>query len=277
MLNKNGICEECKGGKYYNCLKNSCVKDSKAKSLVLVFEAYVHKYLKSYSKIDKFICPSQFYKDKFIEFGIEEDRIVHLPNFVDIKLFDPQYGGEDYFLYIGRISKEKGIMTLVKAMKGVTGLKLLIVGTGPIEQELKVEAKALNLENVEFLGYKTGEDLKKLIRSCKFIVLPSEWYENCPISVIEAMAYGKAVIGSDMGGIPELVDDGLTGRIFKSGSQVDLRDKINALINNSDVTIEMGKKGRIKAEKLYDKDVHYEKLMEIYQDVIQRYNSINTQ
>ena len=273
MLNRNGICEECKGGKYYNCFKNSCGKDSKADSLMLAIEAYVNKWLKSYDKIDKFICPSEFYKKKFIEFGIAEDRIVHLPNFVDIELFEPKYEGDNYFLYIGRLSKEKGLMTLVKAMKGIKGSKLLIVGTGPMEEELKAEAEKQNLGNIEFLGYKTGDVLKELIRNCKFIVLPSEWYENCPMSVIEAMAYGKAVIGSDMGGIPELVEDGITGGVFKAGSIEDLTFNINNMLENASNTIEQGKAGREKAEKLYDKNIHYEKLMGIYQEVIRDYNT----
>lgn len=268
MLNEKGICEKCKGHKYYNCLVNSCTKGSKLYSAVNMFEAYLHKYLKSYSYVDKYICPSEFYRKKFIEFGIPESKVVNIPNFVDVKQFEPCYENQDYFVYVGRLSGEKGIKTLIKSMKNVQASKLCIVGTGPIEEELKTQVKDLNLKNVEFLGYKSGKDLENTIKNSKFIVIPSEWYENCPMSAIEAMAYGKSVIGSNLGGIPELVEDGITGIIYKSGDDEDLAKKINFMINNSEKCKEMGKAGRVRAENVYDKYIHYEKINELYSTLL---------
>ena len=268
MLNKKGICEECKGNKYYNCLANSCTKNSRMGSAVNMVESYLHKFLKSYSYIDKFICPSDFYRRKFIEFGIPKEKVIHIPNFVDVQEFEPCYEDNDYFVYIGRLSEEKGIKTLINAMKQVKASKLAIIGTGPLEEELKNQVKELGLKNVEFLGFKSGKALEEAVRYSKFTIITSEWYENCPMSVIEAMAYGKAVIGSDLGGIPELIEDCSTGLIYKSGNAKELADKINYLVKNPEISKAMGKAGRVRAEKLYDKKIHFKKINEVYKELM---------
>jgi len=146
---------------------------------------------------------------------------------------------------------------------------LYILGAGPLEENLRKQVNDSKLENIEFLGYKTGKELEYIIRNSKFVVLPSELYENCPMSVIEAMAYGKAVVGSNIGGIPELIEDEITGLIFNAGDEIDLANKINCLINNPEKSVNMGKEGRLRAEKLYDKDKHYEKIDEIYKSILQ--------
>jgi glycosyltransferase involved in cell wall biosynthesis len=268
MLNQTGICEKCKGSKYYNCFKYSCAKDSKINSLVYVLEAYLHKILKSYSLVDKYICPSNFYKTKLCEFGIKPEKVVHVPNFVDVNAFIPHYEFDNYFLYVGRIAEEKGLMTLIKAMKFVNKSSLILVGTGPYEKELQNEVANLNINNVKFVGYKTGDDLRGIIQKCKFLILPSEWYENCPMSIIEAMAYGKAVIGSDLGGIPELIADNVTGSVFEAGNAEDLAGKINYYLQNENLLINMGREARKRAEKLYDKKTHFEQIKNIYQECV---------
>ena len=268
MFNRNGICEECKGGNYYRCLANSCAKGSKLNSLVNMFEAYLHKYLKSYLYVDKYICPSEFYRKKFLEFGIPENKVVHIPNFIDIKQFEPCYETQDYFVYMGRLSEEKGIMTLVKAMRDVKTSKLCILGAGPLEEELRKEVEDYGIDNIEFLGFKTGKELENVIKNSKFIVVPSEWYENCPMSVIEAMAYGKPVLGSNLGGIPELIQNEITGLIFNAGNEKDLANKLNYLLNNPLECQYMGKEGRVRAEKLYDKEIHFEKINELYKSLL---------
>lgn len=267
MLNSNGICEACKGKNYKMCFKNSCVKGSKTNSLVSTIEAYSDKLLKSYEYVDKFICPSRFYRDKFIEFGIPEDKVIYLPNFIDLEKYNPNYKAEDYFIYIGRLSEEKGIKTLIESMCNVKNSRLYIVGTGPMEAEFKQYANDLNLNNIKFLGFKTGKELQDIVQNSKFVVVPSEWYENCPMTVIESMAYGKAVIGSNIGGIPELIDDGRSGLIFNTFDKDDLSDKINYLLENESEAVTMGVNARHTAEKLYDKNTHFERLKEIYKKV----------
>ena len=268
MLNDGEICEKCKSDKFINCFKSKCIKGSTVNSMLNTIEAYTHRILKSYDYVDKFICPSEFYMNKFIEFGIPKEKVVHIPNFVDVSKFNPNYEHEDYFVYFGRLSEEKGINTLIKSMKYVNKSKLIIVGTGPIEKELKEFVVKENIKNVEFVGFKTGNELENIIKQSRFIVIPSEWYENAPMSIIEAMAYGKAVLGSNIGGIPEFIEDNHTGMIFNTKDEIDLASKINYLIDQENQTIEMGKNARIRAEKLYDKTVHYEKIMDLYNEVM---------
>lgn len=268
MLNDGEICEKCKSDKFINCFKSKCIKGSTVNSMLNTIEAYTHRILKSYDYVDKFICPSKFYMNKFIEFGIPKEKVVHIPNFVDVSKFNPNYEHEDYFVYFGRLSEEKGINTLIKSMKYVNKSKLIIVGTGPIEKELKEFVVKENIKNVEFVGFKTGNELENIIKKSRFIVIPSEWYENAPMSIIEAMAYGKAVLGSNIGGIPEFIEDNHTGMIFNTKDEIDLASKINYLIDQEKQTIEMGKNARIRAEKLYDKTVHYEKIMDLYNQVM---------
>lgn len=268
MLNDGEICEKCKSDKFINCFNSKCIKGSTVNSMLNTIEAYTHRILKSYDYVDKFICPSKFYMNKFIEFGIPKEKVVHIPNFVDVSKFNPNYEHEDYFVYFGRLSEEKGINTLIKSMKYVNKSKLIIVGTGPIEKELKEFVVKENIKNVEFVGFKTGNELENIIKKSRFIVIPSEWYENAPMSIIEAMAYGKAVLGSNIGGIPEFIEDNHTGMIFNTKDEIDLASKINYLIDEEKQTIEMGKNARIRAEKLYDKTVHYEKIMDLYNEVM---------
>lgn len=270
MLTNNKVCESCKGKRYYNCLKNKCVKDSRVKTLVNVLEAYVHEFLNSYSLIDKIICPSNFYKNKLIEFGMPENKVIHISNFIDTSKFQPCYEKDDYFIYIGRLSEEKGIETLIKAMNYVSASKLLIVGTGPLEEYLKGLVEEKGIKNVVFAGFKTGKDLEKIIRRSSFMIIPSEWYENGPMSVLECMAYGKAIIGSNIGGIPEFIEDNETGAIFETGNIEDLAKKINYFINNKNEIVNMGKCARKRAESLYSAQKHYSELIKEYTEVINK-------
>lgn len=268
MLRSGHICEDCKGGRYYKCFINKCVKNSWGAGFVNMVEAYTHSLLKSYELVDKFICPSRFIQNKMIEFGIPEQKTEYVPNCININEYISSCAHDGYFIYAGRLSHEKGINTLVKAMKHVNRTKLIIIGTGPEEKRLKELAENLGLKNIAFCGFKSGRELKKLIRRSMFMVLPSEWYENCPMAILEAMASGKAVIGSRIGGIPELVDDGKTGLTFKPGDFQELAQKINTLINNPNCAATMGKAARKKAEELFDQETHCQRIISIYKSLV---------
>ncbi|MBZ9687733.1 glycosyltransferase family 4 protein [Clostridium estertheticum] len=267
MFNSKGICEECKGKKYYKCAVNNCVKDSKVFSLVNVIEGYLHELLKSYEIIDMFITPSNFYKEKLIEFGMPKEKVVHIPNFINALEFEPKYEYEDYFVYIGRLSEEKGILTLIKAMKKVNKSKLIIVGTGPLDKALKDYVEKNEMKNVEFAGFKSGLELKELIRNSRFMVIPSEWYENGPMSMLECMAYGKAIVGADIAGIPEMLiyDNGVK---FESGNEIDLTKKIMELLEDDAKCVLMGKNGRSAVEENYDRSTHLNAIQKVYNDLI---------
>jgi glycosyltransferase involved in cell wall biosynthesis len=265
MLADGKPCERCKGGRYYNCFFNKCTKNSYAKSFLNVVEMYLHhKILHIYDSIDVYISPSMFLKNKLEEMGFTHE-IVHLPNFVDLGEYSPQYNWQQRsIVYFGRLSPEKGLSTLLEAVKGLN-VQLKVIGDGPIRQELEKKAVVERINNVLFVGYKSGKELQKEIQNAMAAVTPSQWYENNPRTVIESFALGKPVIGARIGGIPELVKDGKTGYIFESGSVNELRSKINLLIEDPDKAIKMGRAARKYVEKELCSERHYGQLMEIYE------------
>ncbi len=268
MLSHDRVCEKCKGHKYYNCLINKCVKNSSLKSLINVIEMYFQLWRKYYELIDLIITPSDFYRKKLIEFRFSEKKVIHIPNFVDEHLFSPSYTHDGYFIYLGRLSEEKGILTLIDAMKGVTRGKLIIIGTGPIEGQIISKLASLGLKNIELVGFQTGDALNNYISNAMFSIMPSEWYENGPISLLESFACGKPVIGSDMGGIPEHITHGKDGFIFESKNSKDLANKINILLNDPDLLESMAKAARNKAQELYTKDKHLKTMIRLYGKLI---------
>ncbi len=228
MMHHGKVCEECKGQKYYRCAVNKCVKESFAKSCINVAEGYVHKWFHSYDTIDKIITPSAFYKNKFEEFGISNERVIHIPNFLDTEKMkvNRRDDCEKYYLYFGRLSEEKGVPTLLKAFQEINA-KLYIVGTGPIKNNIEEYISENNINNVEVLGFMSGQSLKDIVGNAKAVILPSEWYENGPYSAIEALQMGRPIIGANIGGIPELIDG--NGYLFKSGDSEELKKQIKKL------------------------------------------------
>lgn len=270
MLLNGTPCERCRNGMYYQCFINKCSKNSYAKSLLNTLEMYLHhKVLHLYGLIDTYISPSMFLKAKCEEMGFKE-KIEYLPNFVNPAEFIPQPKEEDNtIIYFGRLSKEKGLFTLIRAMRGIDAI-LRIIGDGPARNDLEAAVRNSNSRNVEFLGFKTGDELKYLIKKAMFVVLPSEWYENNPRTIIEAFASGKPALGARIGGIPELVRDGETGLTFEPGNANDLAEKISMLLGNSALRIEMGKNARTLAETELNPEKHYKRLMEIYDMAIKK-------
>jgi glycosyltransferase involved in cell wall biosynthesis len=266
MLSDGKVCELCKGGKFFNCVLRKCTKGSRSKSLVNAVEMYLHRFLDSYRHVDRFIAVSNFFKRKMVEYGFPEDKIVHIPNYVDATKFKVSVVDKGYVLYFGRLSEEKGVSTLLNAMGILPSIPLIVAGTGPIAESLQAEAH--HLGNVSFVGYKSGEELSRLIQECSFTVLPSEVYENCPMSVLESLAYGKPVIGSHMGGIPELINDSIDGYVFKAGNAADLADKMSLMWHHSDKRREMGGNGRNRIENQYSASSYFDKISSLYDEVL---------
>ncbi len=264
MLSPNGVCEKCKGGRIYNVAINKCMKDSYALSSLVFVEALVHRMSSIYNKnIDTFIVPSKFFIKKFTEWGWEPDRLTHIPNFVDVDLLRPNYQPGKYFVYLGRLSREKGIKTLIHAAHEAN-VDLKVIGNGPLEEELKILASSLDA-NVDFLGYQAGEALHKVIRNARAVVLPSECYENAPICIMESYALGRPVIGAKIGGIPELIREGETGVTFESGNIESLKNALIKFKNmTDDAVIEMGKTARQWVENEYTVKNYSQRLQILY-------------
>lgn len=271
MLARGKICEKCKEKKYYWCFLKKCTKNSYLKSLLNTLEMYLHhKILHIYDLIDIFISPSMFLKGKLKEMGFQKE-IVYIPNFTDTKDYLPGHNSnEKTICYFGRLSREKGLFTLIDAVKGLDAI-LKIIGEGPLEESLELKVESEKVDNVEFLGYKKGEGLKEEIRKSMFVVLPSECYENNPRTVIEAFALGKPVIGSRIGGIPELVQDEKTGFTFEPGNAEDLRDKTKYLMSYPEKISEMGRNARKFVEKELNPEKHYKQLMKVYRLAMEKH------
>lgn len=184
---------------------------------------------------------------------------------VTVNDFEPAIGSENNsIVYFGRLSREKGLATLIEAVKGIP-VVLKVIGDGPQREELTRRAKSAGLDNVRFLGYLQGKSLHQEIRNSRFVVVPSEWPEIFGRVVIEGYALGKPVLGARIGAIPELVQDFKTGLTFEPGNVEDLREKIGYLAGHSDLLRKMGREGRELVEKEFNPSKHYEILMGIYQ------------
>lgn len=219
-------------------------------------EAVFWKLNGAYKYIDKIICCSDFMKSKMDSNPIFASKTVAMHNFVD----EAEKKGtkkKNYALYFGRFSKEKGIDTLINVCKSLPDVQFVFAGTGPLEDEIK------NISNIKNVGFKQGQALETLIREAKFSIYPSEWYENCPFSVMESQMYGTPVIGSKIGGIPELIEDGKTGELFESGNAQALKSKIQKLWSDDDLTDHYTQ--NCKNIKFDNIEEYTQKLLKIYQ------------
>jgi glycosyltransferase involved in cell wall biosynthesis len=271
MLNHGRVCELCRGSRFYNAILTKCLKDSYAASAVYALESWINQAFGKYDSVKLLISPSRFLRDKMIECGWSPDRIVHVPNFIDGNATDGSRDIGRYNLYCGRLSPEKGVKTLLKAYEGLNGsIPLLVVGDGPERAALEKITSDLSLP-VRFTGYLSGDELREAIGNARVAILPSEMYENAPLSLLEAFAYGKPAIGGRIGGIPEMIDDGVNGLLFEPGNVEDLREKITRIASMSARLVrEMGAAAREKVVREYSVSAHYEKLINVYSQALGR-------
>lgn len=223
-------CEKCIGGNYFNCIKGKCIHQSLLKSVIGGVEAFYWNKRKIYQYIDTIVCCSNFMKNKMDLNPLYKNKTIVLRNFVnDIeekKIEKKKIEKKGYVLYFGRVSREKGIETLVNVAKKLPNISFVFAGIGPLKNEIE---GAHNIKNV---GFVQGDSLIKIIQEANFSVYPSEWYENCPFSVMESLVYGTPVIGARIGGIPELINENRTGLLFESGNEDELYRKIWMLWND---------------------------------------------
>lgn len=275
LFTKGAVCYKCRGGKYGNCFRNKCLKDSYLKSLGGTLEMYFHHRIwKIYERgITLFIAPSKFMKKTCVEFGWPPADIVVLNNFFNdsfsISPALPRNELEDYLLYFGRLSEEKGLDILLKALVK-TDKKLKIAGEGPEEEKLKKLSESLGLEigegkKVEFLGFKSGDELENLIRKTEAVIIPSIWLENMPLSLLESLAQGKIVIASNIGGLPEIIKDGENGFLFMPGDDNDLAGKIKGL---EKIDYELISNSAVETTKRLNLNDHAKQIVKIYQQAL---------
>jgi glycosyltransferase involved in cell wall biosynthesis len=219
-------------------------------------------------KISGFICLTEFFKIKMREAGVPDSKLFVRPNFVyapPLPMASEAAG--KYALYLGRLSAEKGCRTMLQAFEQMPQIPLKIIGTGPMEQELKTYVREKNLSNIEFLGFKSGDEKWQLLRNALCLVLPSEWYENFPVTVLEAYMAAKPVVAARMGGLPYIVEDGQTGLLFEAGKPEQLARQVTSLFGDPAAALRMGANGRRRSETKYGPDQGYANLMNIFSQV----------
>jgi glycosyltransferase involved in cell wall biosynthesis len=264
-FSNGAICEDCEGSNFYRALPKRCNRGSLGRTLASVTEAYVSRWLGDTTAVDQFIAVSEFMRQQMLKFGtLNPDRISVLHNFVDPARFTPQAEAGDYLLYFGRLAGNKGLETLIRAIAPVRGARLVIAGDGELRGACQALADELGASQISFVGFRQGEELTSLIRNASCVVLPSEWYENCPMSVLEAFAHAKPVIGAQIGGIPELIDVGRDGWLFPPGDEVALRECIEHAVSHVRRLPDMGMTARRKIEERFSPEVHYRQLLDIY-------------
>lgn len=269
-LDHGRVCTACEGGRFYRCLLKRCHKSSLAASALYTAEAYLAAWGRKYAVVRRILCASRFMHRRLLENGYAPERLTVLPNPVDTASVEPSIGDGAHALYIGRLSPEKGVPTLLRAIEELD-IPLRLVGEGPLRGDLESQAGRGRLrDRVAFAGYRTGEDLAREYRDAAFLVIPSEWYENAPMAVLEAFAHGKPVIGANIGGIPELVEPGKTGLLFPPGDVEALRRALDDLWRNRAARGDLGAAARRRAEEEFSPDRHREQLLAIYEDCLRR-------
>ena len=218
-------CEKCLGGHFLNCAKGRCIHGSLAKSVIGAMEGYFWKWMGVYKQMDTIICCSHFMKTKLDTNPVLAEKTIVMHNFVE-PVEAKAVQKKDYVLYFGRFSQEKGIRTLIEVAKELPRISFVFAGSGPLEHLLE------GVSNIKNVGFQRGEALETLIREARFTVYPSQWYENCPFSVMESQMYGTPVLGANIGGIPELIKVGETGELFESGNREELKNEILLLWSN---------------------------------------------
>jgi glycosyltransferase involved in cell wall biosynthesis len=269
LLSNGEICERCVGGHFANAVRYRCNRGSFTGSALVAGETWLHRSLDLYQRgIDMFVTPSSFARDKLIEGGYPAERIHLLPNFVDPAGFQPTYTPGSYFVYSGRLADQKGVDVLLEAAR-TAGVEVKIAGEGPAESNLRTLASRLSV-NAEFLGYLESDALAGMVAGARAVVVPSRWHENCPLTVLESMAWGKPVIGTQVGGMPELVRHGEEGLLVPPGDANALAAALTQLESSPETAERMGRRGRERIESAFAPDVHLAALHDVYAAAAER-------
>jgi len=264
MYTQGEVCERCLNGQYYNALRYRCNKGSLSASAINVVEMYLHnRILHSYDKVNAFIAPSAFLRQKMISGGFASEKVYHIPNFINADDYTPHYENDGYLLYFGRLIDVKGLDVLLRAMQELPEVCLIVAGRGADQERYEAYVQEHNL-NVSFVGFQSGNDLRKLVQNSLTVVVPSVWYESFGLVILEAFAYGKPVIASRIGGMVELIEDGITGYFFTAGNVQDLTAKIKKVLANPTKLSEMGRVARKKIEREFNPNLHLKKITELY-------------
>jgi len=268
LVSQGEACEACKGGEFWHALRPNCYPGIAAR-MTLTAEAYVHRWLGTYRKcVDKFLAPSTFVRDKFVEHGWNKDKFAVLPHFQEAHPLRKVNSEDKTLLYFGRLSAEKGVDDLLRSMQQVPEMRLIVAGDGPQRGELQDLAASLHLSNVEFVGHVGRAERDSLISRAQFTVLPSHAYETLGKTILESYAEGRAVVASDLGSRRELVHQGETGFLYRVGDVNQLAAAIQTLAVKPELADKMGIAGWEKVSQHHTPEAHFRKLLRLYEDLV---------
>jgi len=267
LYTQGGVCTACRGGRFSMAVRKRCVRDSILKSALCAVENTLHWRLRLYvDGVDQFLAPSRFLAERFAEFGFPMDKMAVLPNFTTLDV-DPAVEGDGSVLFAGRLVEVKGVRTLLEAWRRSKARKrsrLRIAGAGPLRPEVLRFVAEHGLCEVELLGPLSPRELDERMSASSVVVIPSQWYENCPLVVLEAQARGRCVVASRIGGIPELVEDGVSGLLVPPGDESALALAIDRAIDDSGLRARLGRQARRGTELRHSPEAHYQALLAAY-------------
>lgn len=262
------VCERCKKHKYCQAIFHRCLHGHWLGSFIVALELTFQWWFKYYKEnVDLFISPSQFLKNKLMEWGIKRPIVV-INNFVDLDKLSPGEEMGDYIVCVSRLSPEKGVMTLIRAMEKASNVKLKIVGDGPQQKTLQSYLRQRKIKNVEMLGRKDRAETLAVIRGARFMVIPSVCYDNYPTVALEAMALARPILASRLGGLAEMITENHNGWFFQPGNEKDLAKKIQEHFGETESLIALGRNGRRAVEQKNSSAVYYKNLWQAYEQVL---------
>lgn len=268
-------CVRCKRHRYYETVLHKCSHQQLTSSIACALDSYTTYLLQVTEFVYRFIAPSQFIRDKFVEFGWDARKLVHIPHFAPINQWDyvpPQSKGP--IVFIGRLYEQKGVHVLLHALAKLnlpSNQQVIIAGDGPELPHLQLLARELGLSDlVQFTGYISYNTIRLLIERSYCYVVPSIWYEVFGLSILEAYAVGRPVIASAIGGIPEIVTDGAEGKLCHPNDVDSLTEQLDWMLSNPHRAAEMGQAARARAKNDFSPNRHYDSIMSLYHDAIQQ-------
>lgn len=262
------VCTACQNNHFFNCIINKCKKQSLLASSLLAMENYTYTLFPLHKQVDLFLFQSEFTRDMFVKFGYDKKKTHIIENPYESSDIEPKYNGNNYILYFGRLEKEKGIYTLLDAMKLLPEYHLKVVGIGTEYDNCIAYTSDKSINNVSFLGPKWNKDLEPIIKDCEFVIVPSEWHEPSPYVALQSYSYGKPVIAAKMGGLNDLIEDNVTGLFFNAGDAHDLSIKINSLMADKARIKTMGENARLVVNSKYSPERYYTDTMDVFSSLI---------
>jgi glycosyltransferase involved in cell wall biosynthesis len=262
------ICERCKTGAFFNAVRHRCYRDSYLSSFLAASIVASARRNHVFDRVSLFVCPTEFSRKKMMEGGIPADKIRTKPHFVHATGVSPKFEPGDYVLYLGRLSREKGLFTLICALAQENTVPVKIAGAGPMEKEIRSILHDQGIRHIQLVGFKSGEEKWEILRNSAFVVIPSECYETFSLSAVEAHAAGKPVIASRIGALPFVIKDGKNGLLFEPKNAADLRQGVRKLFGQRSDIERMGRYGRALVNTKYTPEHSYNCLSAIFSQAV---------